>query len=287
MQRGATRALVLAPTRELAAQIAEHFKELARAPRLTCAAVYGGVGMGSPGARIPQGRRHDRRLPRPPPRPHARPLCGPLRTSSTSCSTRPTACSTWASFPTSRGCSQHSRRTARRLFFSATLPPTIVELASQLLRNPVKIDIDRKAGTRVTAFRTPCIRSRRTASRASCWSSSPGRLRAASSSSRGRSTAPTAWPISSTRTACACERIHGNRSQSQRTAALAGFKRASYKVLVATDIAARGIDVEALGIGGELRRSPPARGLHPPRRPHGTGPAHRGRLHAAGSRRGA
>src|SRR5205085_7529082 len=42
------------------------------------------------------------------------------------------------------------------------------------------------------------------------------------------------------------ERIHGNRSQSQRTAALAGFKSGRYPVLVATDIAARGIDVEAL-----------------------------------------
>jgi ATP-dependent RNA helicase RhlE len=43
------------------------------------------------------------------------------------------------------------------------------------------------------------------------------------------------------------ERIHGNRSQAQRTAALAGFKSGQYKVLVATDIAARGIDIEALG----------------------------------------
>jgi ATP-dependent RNA helicase RhlE len=43
------------------------------------------------------------------------------------------------------------------------------------------------------------------------------------------------------------ERIHGNRSQGQRTAALAGFKSGHYKVLVATDIAARGIDIEALG----------------------------------------
>ena len=42
------------------------------------------------------------------------------------------------------------------------------------------------------------------------------------------------------------ERIHGNRSQSQRTQALAGFKSGRYPVLVATDIAARGIDVEAL-----------------------------------------
>src|SRR5207302_9998077 len=43
-----------------------------------------------------------------------------------------------------------------------------------------------------------------------------------------------------------CDRIHGNRSQLQRTQALAGFKRGRFPVLVATDIAARGIDVEAL-----------------------------------------
>jgi ATP-dependent RNA helicase RhlE len=42
-------------------------------------------------------------------------------------------------------------------------------------------------------------------------------------------------------------RIHGNRSQAQRIDALEGFKAGRYRVLVATDIAARGIDVEALG----------------------------------------
>ena len=42
------------------------------------------------------------------------------------------------------------------------------------------------------------------------------------------------------------ERIHGNRSQAQRTQALAGFKSGFYQVLVATDIAARGIDIDAL-----------------------------------------
>jgi ATP-dependent RNA helicase RhlE len=45
----------------------------------------------------------------------------------------------------------------------------------------------------------------------------------------------------------AAERIHGNRSQSQRTLALAGFKSGKHRVLVATDIAARGIDVVELG----------------------------------------
>jgi ATP-dependent RNA helicase RhlE len=43
------------------------------------------------------------------------------------------------------------------------------------------------------------------------------------------------------------DRIHGNRSQAQRTSALAAFKSGRIPVLVATDIAARGIDVEALG----------------------------------------
>ena len=43
------------------------------------------------------------------------------------------------------------------------------------------------------------------------------------------------------------DRIHGNRSQSQRTEALRGFKSGKFRVLVATDIAARGIDVTALG----------------------------------------
>ena len=45
-----------------------------------------------------------------------------------------------------------------------------------------------------------------------------------------------------------CARIHGNRSQGQRTEALAGFKKGRFRVLVATDIAARGIDVEDLGL---------------------------------------
>jgi ATP-dependent RNA helicase RhlE len=42
-------------------------------------------------------------------------------------------------------------------------------------------------------------------------------------------------------------RIHADRSQSQRRAALDGFKEGTYRVLVATDIAARGIDVAEIG----------------------------------------
>ncbi len=43
------------------------------------------------------------------------------------------------------------------------------------------------------------------------------------------------------------ERIHGDRSQAQRTRALEAFKKGRYRVLVATDVAARGIDIADLG----------------------------------------
>ena len=64
-------------------------------------------------------------------------------------------------------------------------------------------------------------------------------------------------------------RIHGNRSQAQRTQALDGFKAGKFPVLVATDIAARGIDVEALShvINFDVPALPGR--LHPPRGPHG------------------
>ena len=45
---------------------------------------------------------------------------------------------------------------------------------------------------------------------------------------------------------CIRDSIHGNRSQPQRTEALAGFKSGKYRVLVATDIAARGLDIDQL-----------------------------------------
>ena len=65
------------------------------------------------------------------------------------------------------------------------------------------------------------------------------------------------------------ERIHGNRSQAQRTDALAGFKDGRYRVLVATDIAARGIDIEALGHVVNFDVPTRAGGLHPSRRADG------------------
>ena len=111
--RGTTRALVLTPTRELAAQILERPRTISPCTRrVTGAAVFGGVGMGPQehafrsGVDVIVG--------------HAGPAARSLplavrearRPRGTWCSTRPTACSTWASCPTSAACCATCRREA-------------------------------------------------------------------------------------------------------------------------------------------------------------------------------
>jgi ATP-dependent RNA helicase RhlE len=131
-------------------------------------------------------------------------------------------------------------------FFSATLPPAIVTLSRELLRNPVRLNIERKpappTGITHSVFPVPSDRK------------SSLFLELLGKGITGSVLVFTRTKHRANRLAdfldsngVRCARIHGNRSQSQRTAALAGFKQGRFQVLVATDIAARGIDVEALG----------------------------------------
>ncbi|MGI6460161.1 MAG: helicase-related protein [Candidatus Hydrogenedentales bacterium] len=62
----------------------------------------------------------------------------------------------------------------------------------------------------------------------------------------GPSTAPTAPPAPSRKPGFKAKAIHGGRTQSQRDQAIDGFRKGRYKVLVATDVAARGLDVEGI-----------------------------------------
>ena len=106
-------ALVLAPTRELAAQIVEDARPMVRARGLQIAAVYGGVGFekqirAARSAQIAGGDAGPARGPDGARRGVAR------RTSARSCSTRPTGCSTWASAPPSTASSARARPAVRR-----------------------------------------------------------------------------------------------------------------------------------------------------------------------------
>ena len=247
--RGTTRALVLTPTRELAAQILEDLNDLAVHTPITGAAVFGGVGMGPQEHAFRSGVDVHRRDAGPAARSLPRALREARRASSTSCSTKPTACSTWASCRTS-GASCATCPTRRQtLFFSATMPPPIAALSREMLRNPATINLrapGRRPAVGITQAVYPVPQDLKPALLVDA--AAARRHAARRSSSRGPSTAPTGSPTH------LVKRGHQRRAHSRQPLAGAADRRRSpasragrYRVLVATDIAARGIDVDALG----------------------------------------
>ncbi|MDB4916656.1 MAG: box helicase domain protein [Gemmatimonadetes bacterium] len=242
--RGTTRALVLTPTRELAAQIEEHLKQLAVHTPLSGAAVFGGVGMGpqehafrsgvdviiaTPGRLLDHFKQ-----------PYAK-LAG-LEVLVLDEADRMLD---MGFLPDIKRVLKHLPAKRQTLFFSATMPAPIVALTRELLHNPATINLERKSapaiGIRQAVYPVreelkPALfvelmrrgdignvivftRTKHRANRLADYLTSEG--------------VPNA-------------KIHGNRSQAQRTEALEGFKSGRYRCLVATDIVARGIDVEQL-----------------------------------------
>jgi ATP-dependent RNA helicase RhlE len=136
---------------------------------------------------------------------------------------------------------------ARRqtLFFSATMPQPIAVLASEMLKNPVTISLQRQSAPAVgiTQAVYPVPQELKPALFLELIKRDLVREALVFTRTKHRANRLADYLVSHRVNAA---RIHGNRSQAQRTEALAGFKSGKYRVLVATDIAARGIDVEAL-----------------------------------------
>src|SRR6266516_2236166 len=132
------------------------------------------------------------------------------------------------------------------LFFSATMPEPIVTLTRELLRQPATVNLERKAAPAVGITQAVYPVAQEVKSSLLLELIKRGEMKSALVFTRTKHRANRLADFLA-RHHVACERIHGNRSQSQRTAALAGFKSGKFRVLVATDIAARGIDVTALG----------------------------------------
>jgi len=137
---------------------------------------------------------------------------------------------------------------ARRqtLFFSATLPAPIERLTRELLRDPevVRLSARPKPASGITQSVYPVAQELKATLLAELLRS--GGVRDALVFTRTKHRANRLATYLE-REGFETARIHSNRSQAQRTAALAGFKSGRYRVLVATDIAARGIDVTELG----------------------------------------
>jgi ATP-dependent RNA helicase RhlE len=243
-KRGVTRALVLAPTRELAAQIVDHFNDLGRHAGIRAAAVYGGVGM-QPQERAFRtgvdiivacpGRLLDHFQ-----YPYAR-LAG-LEILVLDEADRMLD---MGFLPDIRRVLKHLPPVAQTLFFSATLPPPIRELSRQMLKNPVSLNVERPSAP-ATGVEQAVYPVRQDIKSALLVELLKGKgIESAIVFTRTKHRANRLAQYLE-RHGVSCDKVHGNRSQTQRTQALAGFKSGRYRVLVATDIAARGIDVEGL-----------------------------------------
>ena len=132
------------------------------------------------------------------------------------------------------------------LFFSATMPKAIADLGKQFINNPVRVEVAPQATT-----------AERVEQRVTHLNQGEKQALLSLSLRAGLADGKIERALVFTRTKHGADRvvrhlvtagvsaaaIHGNKSQAQRTAALAAFKHGSTPVLVATDIAARGIDV--------------------------------------------
>jgi len=241
---GKTRALVLSPTRELAAQTDAAFRGFAKGTRLRAHAVYGGVGMApqehalrggvdvvvaTPGRLLDHmGRRN-----------------ADFRGLEVLVLDEADRMLDMGFLPDVRRIVDALPRERQTLLFAATMPPEIEGLSRSIMRDPVRISVSppyRPPPTiRHEVFPVPqhlktallvrllgredmmsvlvFVRTKRRADRVA------------------RQVAQDGFPVA---------RIHGDRSQSQREMALEGFRSGRHQILVATDVAARGLDVEGI-----------------------------------------
>jgi ATP-dependent RNA helicase RhlE len=254
--RGTTRALVLTPTRELAAQIDEHVRALAAHTRLSSATVFGGLGMGPQEKAL---RRGTDVIVATPGRllDHMRFSYAALRGLEILVLDEADRMLDMGFLPDVRRILGQLPASRQTLFFSATLPPPIVALGREMLRDPVRIAVERKAApaTGIVQAAWPVASSRKPALLAALVKS--GKIRSVIAFTRTKHGANRLAEYLS-RNGISAGRIHGNRSQAQRTQALGGFKAGKFPVLVATDIAARGIDVAALShvVNFDVPKSP-------------------------------
>jgi ATP-dependent RNA helicase RhlE len=242
VQRRAARALVLTPTRELAHQILENLNALATYTPISGAAVIGGTGMGQQahafrtGTEIliaTPGRLLD----------HLRQPYARLDALEVLVLDEADRMLDMGFLPDIKRILKVLPSKKQTLFFSATMPPEIRTLTHELLKDPITIQIDRQQAPAVgiTQAIYPVPQHLKTALLKKLLEEEELHSVICFTRTKHR-----ANRLAQTLSAAGiqCAPIHGNRTQGQRQAALAGFKQGRFRVLVATDIAARGIDVQ-------------------------------------------
>jgi ATP-dependent RNA helicase RhlE len=224
--RGTTRALVITPTRELAAQILEDLNDLAVHTPITAAAVYGGLSMapqehafrsgvdvliGTPGRLLDHFRA-----------PYAK--LGGLTHLVLDEADRMLD---MGFLPDIRRILRHLPARRQTLFFSATMPGPIAVLAKEMLHNPATVNLGRIAAPAVGITQAVYPVAQELKSELLVALLKRGEIRDALVFTRTKHRA-NRLAEHLVRSGIKAARIHGNRSQAQRTEALAGFKAGKY-----------------------------------------------------------
>jgi len=243
--RGRTLALILTPTRELAAQILEDLNDLSVHTPISGAAIFGGVGMGPQehafrtGVHVlvaTPGRLLD----------HLRHPYAKLDAIEHLVLDEADRMLDMGFLPDIKRILKFIPAKRQTLFFSATMPAPILQLTRDMLHNPATINLERKSAPAVGITQAVYPVPQELKSLLLLALFERNLVNEALVFTRTKHRANRLWEFL-TKRGIQAARIHGNRSQGQRTEALAGFKAGQYRVLVATDIASRGIDVEELG----------------------------------------
>jgi ATP-dependent RNA helicase RhlE len=244
-ERGAFRCLVLEPTRELAAQVETAFRDYGRFTDLRVAVVHGGVGYGK--QREEAARGTDIVVATP-----GRLLDlleqGTLnfRQVNILVLDEVDRMLDMGFLPDVRRIVEQISTDRQTLLFSATLPPEIERLAAWVLRNPelVEIGVRRAPAETVTHAVYPVAAEQKFDLLMALLERT--NYDSALIFSRTKHGADRiAHKLKTANHSIAV--LHSNRTQRERVEALEGFKSGKYEVMVATDIAARGIDVANIG----------------------------------------
>jgi ATP-dependent RNA helicase RhlE len=241
--RGGPRALVLAPTRELALQIGEQLERFGRGRGVRGAIVIGGVGMGAQAAAL---RDHEVVIATP----------GRLVDHLQQGTARLDATEILVLDEADRMLDMGFRpqldrilarvpRKRQTLLFSATTAGEVGEFARAHLVDPVRVEVSRSGTTAERAEQRVFLAGQAEKLPLLMALLGGDDLSTLVFTRTKRRADRVAKALA--RTGLQVARIHADRSQGQRRAALEGFRDGTYRVLVATDIAARGIDVAEIG----------------------------------------
>ena len=236
--------LVLAPTRELAIQISESFAEYGKHMRFRQATVYGGVGQGKQVAAL---RRGVDVLIATPGRLLDLMDQGHFRLSNIEMFVLDEAdrMLDMGFLPALKRIIAELPQRRQSLFFSATLAPKIRKLASQLLFNPVSVDVSPESTSVAAIQQTIQIVDRSTKFKTICDTFRDPSVQRAIVFTRTKHGA-NALTRKLLAAGIGSVAIHGNKSQSARERALRAFRGNKVAALVATDVAARGIDIDGV-----------------------------------------